>query len=116
MGLVNITNEFEGDPLASEEDQAFQEQVLDSYNPPDICFHCGAVLGDDLVVHVIGCGGLPIYPEGYDPLKDHQQLWLHVQCAHDLALDLLNDFLKAENERKRIQARRRLGPSDEEEP
>jgi|SRR4029453_14664852 hypothetical protein len=113
MSLINTTREFGREGESPEEEQ-FWMQVLDRYNPTDACFKCGRPLTDDLLVVVSG------YDELYDPSEEFKmrEIWLHVDCAHDLALRLIEDYLKVKQIRDRKKARKELGlpphPEDEE--
>jgi hypothetical protein len=76
------------------------EQAIDHYKPSDLCFKCARPLnGDDLLVYV----------SGYD---NEPEIWMHVDCAHDLALDLLKDFLAVKRMKDRKKARAELGLPD----
>src|SRR5262245_44304691 len=86
-------DEFERDALLPENDQA-----IDYYKPTDVCFKCGKVLGDEHLVIVQGFDGSGCILGSWDEVKGrwiHPEIWLHVDCAHDLALDLIADYVDA---------------------
>lgn len=98
-------NEFERRLQIPEEAEA-----LDYCKPTDICWKCGGVLdGDDVLVYVHGCEGSPFYPDDWDYFKPSPQIWLHLDCAHDLALELLKDYLIGKEPRDRKEIRAELG-------
>src|SRR5262245_44912496 len=117
------------DPKELERDALLPAEALDAldyYVPSDICFKCGGVLsGDDVLIYAHGCEGSPCkdswdevnkLPSGYGKgwYPPRPQIWMHVDCAHDLALSLLKDYLKVKEERDRKEARARLGlPPDD---
>jgi hypothetical protein len=105
-------NEFERDALLPE-----GEQGIDRYKPSDVCFRCGNVLdGNDYLVTKHGCEGSPLHNDDWY-LEDQPQIWLHPDCAHDLALDLLSDYLAAKHIRDRKELRAKFGlPPEDEKP
>src|SRR5215831_13051280 len=72
------------------------QRSADDYRPADICFKCGEVLSsDEHLIVVSGIEGSPFLTdaEAYDGLcRPSPQLWLHAQCARDLAMELLKDY------------------------
>jgi hypothetical protein len=103
---VFYPDEFERDALLPED-----EQAVEYYRPSDICFKCAKVLGDDHLVVVHGYEGSP-FKDSWDEVKGryvNPEIWLHVDCAHDLALALLEDYLKVKRIKSRKSARAELG-------
>jgi hypothetical protein len=100
-------------------------QAIHYYKPTDFCFKCARPLdGDDFLIIVNGYNDLPVSDdfstdsEGTFVNKPQYQVefWLHVDCAHDLALDLLKDYQAVKDVRDRKEARARLGlPPDPED-
>jgi hypothetical protein len=93
-------------------------EAIDFYRPSDICFKCGGVLdGDKALVYVHGCEGSPC-KDSWDEVQGRYvdpEIWMHPDCAHDLALELLKDYLAVKQVRDRKEARKRLGlPPDPE--
>jgi hypothetical protein len=86
-------------------------EAIDFYRPSDVCFKCAKVLGDDHLVFVHGYDGSPC-TDNWDEVTgrwvDDREIWLHVDCAHDLALALIEDYLSA----RRIEGRAELGFDD----
>ena len=111
MSLFHV-KAFENETCPEEED--YWLEVLDSYKPTDACFKCGRPLTDDLLVTVDGCDKLND-PSG---VFNGPQIWMHVDCAHDLAMDLLEDYLtvKRERDRKELRAKYGLPPEDDAKP
>jgi hypothetical protein len=74
---------------------------------------CAKVLGaDEHLVIAQGYEGSPHKDEAegrHDPA-----IWMHADCAHDLALSLLKDHLTVKQIRDRKEARRELGLPDDE--
>jgi hypothetical protein len=105
-------DEFERDALLPED-----EQAIEYYRPSDICFKCAKVLGDDHLVVVHGYEGSPFTDSGWDEVKGRYvdpEIWLHVDCAHDLALRLLEDYLEVKHIRDRRKICKAIGLTDEE--
>jgi hypothetical protein len=89
------------------------EWAVDYYRPSDICWKCAKPLTDDFLVCEQGFSGSPFkvnWAEG-------PEIWLHVDCAHGLALELLEDYLKFQHIRARKKFQKEFGfdPLDEEQ-
>src|SRR5262249_38597133 len=106
------TREFERDI-----DRPPEEQYIDLVRPSDTCFKCGGPLTDNVVVRLRGCSPFVYYVNEHD-WKNDPQVWLHADLAHDMALDLLREYMEVKEVRDRIAARKKFGlpidPKDEE--
>jgi hypothetical protein len=99
-------DEFERDALLPE-----NEQTVEHYRPSDVCFRCAKVLGDEHLVVVSGYEGSP-HTDSWDEVKGRYidpEIWLHADCARDLAMDLQKDYFAVKQVRDRKEARARLG-------
>ena len=78
MALFDL-REFE-----REEDYGDDGHPAEIFHPTDRCSVCYQPLGDDTLIYWIGYNDAAIH-----------ELWMHVRCARDLALELLNDVKEA---------------------
>jgi hypothetical protein len=90
MSLWNMKEEFE------------HYDDLDVQRPTDRCFLCGEILGGDLVVEQWGCNDSPDEDTRYC-----EQIWLHPECARELALRLLEDYKESKWTEAQRKAHRR---------
>src|SRR5262245_49000658 len=62
----------------------YDDHPAEVLHPTDRCFVCYQPLGDDTLIYWAGLSDAAMH-----------EIWMHVKCAHDLALGLLKDAKRA---------------------